>query len=411
MSSSGDLTVSTPAPRATSRRFAARREAIISAAVNEINRRGVRGMSLAHVAAPLGVVPTAVMYYFRNKEELAAAVYLKSVAQWDALVAAAEREETSPERVKAFIRGYFNFREAVKAARADDIADMSDARALASPAVNEAYVAMFRRARRLTPRRDGESRADRNGRTVLLLAELTWTPAWLFNWRPEDYPRLGVRMADVLVNGLAADGAESGDQTFAGVRLEPQGTDSSSNAFLQAATQLINDEGYHGASVDRISARLKVTKGAFYHYNATKDDLVVACFQRTFDMMWRAIDAAEAAGGSGLQVLTFIAGVLVRQQLGEAPLLRTSALSTVPESVRAQLLNQLRRITIRLASILCDGIADGSIRPVDTSVAAQMITAAINAASEVTYFLPDGQGPDTASHYVRTLFAGLRPED
>ena len=47
-------------------------------------------------------------------------------------------------------------------------------------------------------------------------------------------------------------------------------------AFLKAATRQINEHGYRGASVDRISASLNVTKGAFYHHNEAKDDLVAA---------------------------------------------------------------------------------------------------------------------------------------
>ena len=58
-------------------------------------------------------------------------------------------------------------------------------------------------------------------------------------------------------------------------------------SFLVAATQLINEQGYRGASVDKISARLNVTKGSFYHYNETKDDLVVDCFKRSFETMRR----------------------------------------------------------------------------------------------------------------------------
>ena len=54
-----------------------------------------------------------------------------------------------------------------------------------------------------------------------------------------------------------------------------------SDAFLQAATFLINEQGYRGASVEKISARLNVTKGSFYHYNDNKDDLVANCFERS----------------------------------------------------------------------------------------------------------------------------------
>ncbi|MDN8891457.1 helix-turn-helix domain-containing protein, partial [Staphylococcus aureus] len=52
--------------------------------------------------------------------------------------------------------------------------------------------------------------------------------------------------------------------------------------FLQAATRLINERGYRGASVERIASELNVTKGSFYHHLEAKDDLVLACFRRSF---------------------------------------------------------------------------------------------------------------------------------
>jgi AcrR family transcriptional regulator len=178
--------------------------------------------------------------------------------------------------------------------------------------------------------------------------------------------------------------------------------------FLRAATKLINAEGYHGASVDRISAELNVSKGSFYHHNETKDDLVVACFQRTFDLMWRAIWAAEAERGTGLETLVAVCSTLIRHQFGgAAPLLRTSALTTVPESLHHSLMADLDRLSLRFASILCDGVADGSIRPVDVNVAAQMITGMVNAAAELHYWAPELTIETAADHYVRPLFQGI----
>jgi tetratricopeptide (TPR) repeat protein len=48
--------------------------------------------------------------------------------------------------------------------------------------------------------------------------------------------------------------------------------------FLTAATRLINQRGYRGASVDKISQQLNVTKGSFYHHHETKEELIGACF-------------------------------------------------------------------------------------------------------------------------------------
>jgi hypothetical protein len=107
-------------------------------------------------------------------------------------------------------------------------------------------------------------------------------------------------------------------------------------------------------------------------------------------------------------VLVSATSALIELQVGGgAPLLRTSALTTVPESIQAGLIETFDRLSYRFASIVCDGWADGSIRPVDANVAAQMITAAINAAAELHFWVPNLTGETAADHYVRPLFQGL----
>ena len=397
-----EKSVVAPSGRTPSTRFLAKREAIVLSAVTEINRHGVRGMTLGDVAACLNLVPSGLIYYFKNKEDLAVAVFLKAIARFDQLIADSENEPDSAGRLRAFIRNHFDYRAQVAKGLAEPIANFNDVKALNRREVNDAYVGMFRRARRLIPVSSTASRGDRNGRTLLLLATLTFSTAWLPYWRPADYARIADRIADVLINGIIVTGASLPP---AQALVIPDGgyahEEGSPEQFLRAATQLINEEGYHGASADRISAHLNVTKGAFYHYNSNKDELVVAGFHRTFAILWRAIDAAEAAdveSGDKLQVFVTLLSALVRLQQSSAPLLRTTALSTVPENIRIELLARLRGITIRYASMLCDGIEDGSIRAIDTTVTAQIITAAINSASELAWWRPDEGSDARAKH-------------
>lgn len=399
-----------PSPgRTPTKRYEARRNAMIAAAVESVNRRGVRGMTLSDVTARLNRVPTGVIYYFKNKEELAAAAFMKAIARFDQLVAASETLPTVRERIAGLVRDYFAFCHDVALGNAEPIVVFNDVRALNMPAVNEAYVAMFRRTRSLLSGGQDLPRAQLNARTHLLLSQLFWIPAWLGAWRPEDYSRVADRVTRVLLDGMTAsrgiwpNAARLTLETGAAEKARP-----SSELYLRAATQLINDEGYHGASVERISAKINVSKGAFYHHNETKDELVVACFQRTFDLMWLAVREAEAHRGSALQTLVAITSALLEHQMiGDAPLLRTSALTTVPESIRAGLIGELTRITVRFSSIVCDGMADGSVCPVDASVAAEMITAAVNAAAELHFWVP-GIGADTVTdYYLKPLFAGL----
>ena len=397
--------------RTPTRRYEARRRAILASAVEELNRKGLRGMTLGEVAAKLDLVPTGVIYYFRNKEELAGACFLQAVERYDALLSAGLEKRTAPARIAAFVAGFFEFKRQAEAGEAEQIAVFNDMRALNAESVNAPYEAMFRRVRELLdePGAPRLPRLHRNARTHLLLSEIFWAVAWLKDFELADYGRAAERMSAILTDGLAAPLQRwPARRPLDLAPAEHPSTRTSSELFLRAATELINAEGYHGASVERISSKLKVSKGAFYHHNETKDELVLACFQRAFDIMWRAIRAAEAAGGSALQILVSLSSALVEYQLcGAAPLLRTSAMTTVPETLRPDLMAKFDRISHRFASIISDGIGEGSIRPVDVNVAAQMITAMINAAAELHYFTP-GLTPEVAAdHYVRPFFQGL----
>lgn len=395
-----------PGARRPTRRYEAKRSAIVRSAVEELNRKGVRGMTLGDVAARLDLVPTGVIYYFRNKEELAAAAFLRGCEAYDELVAGAAAEPTPQARIAAFIRAYFDHARRVDQGEADRLPVFNDVRALNAEAVNAAYVDMFRSFRGLLAGPEALPRLHRNARAHLLLSEVFWICAWQHQAEAADFPRTAERLAAILTHGLVPMGA-AWPQPRA-LDLGGEGPPASSEPFLRAATQLINAEGYHGASVERISAKLNVSKGAFYHHNETKDELVVACFRRTFEIVWRAIHAAERAGGSGLEVLVSAVSALIEHQMsGEAPLLRTAALTAVPEPIRLALLQRFDRISYRLASILCDGIADGSVAAVDVNIASQVISAAINAAAELHYWAPGMEPGDVVAHYVRPLFEGL----
>ena len=250
-------------PRAPTKRYAARRNALIASAVEAVNRRGVRGMTLGEVTAGLNLVPTGVIYYFKNKEELAAEAFRKAIERYLQLLADSEAPQNQAEPVAAFVQGYFAFRQQVAAGQAEQIAVFNDVRALNRQSVNDAYVGMFRRARTLLPGCEGLARHDRNARTHLLLSQMFWIVAWLDQWEPADYPRVAERMTSVLVHGMGAKGRPLPEaQPILLVRDDDPSARSSSELFLTAATQLINDEGYHGASVERISAKLNVSKGA-----------------------------------------------------------------------------------------------------------------------------------------------------
>ena len=394
--------------RVPSERFEARRSAIVVAAIEMINHKGVRAMTLGDVAERVGLVATAVSYYFRSKEELARTCFLKGIAQFDQLVAAAEAGRTVRERIAIFLRGYFELKRLIELDQADMFTLFNDVRALNAPEVNAAYTDLFRRVRGLLkgPETQSRSRPELNASTHLLMSEVFWAIAWIERHDSDHYPRLADRVLSTTMEGLAPPGVPWAPAPFsASFVAVPDATD---ETFLRAATELINEQGYVGASVDKISARLRLTKGAFYHYHRTKDEMVIACFERTFQVMREAFRHAEQSSGSEYQILTTAASALVEYQMsGVTRLLRTSALTSAPEALQPKLLGEFDRITLRFATLISDGIAAESIRPVDPNVAAQMLTGMINASAELHYWTHDLSASSAAQAYVRLFFEGL----
>lgn len=184
--------------------------------------------------------------------------------------------------------------------------------------------------------------------------------------------------------------------------------DALSATFLLAATRLINLQGYRGASVEKISAELNVTKGSFYHHNENKDELVVACFNRSFDVMKQAQRAAMNLSGTHWDRIASAAAALIDFQLSaHGPLLRASALGALPFDIRQNMMSGSDRVSDRFAALISDGIADGSIRAVDAQIASQMLNAAINAAADLTWVMPDIRREDAPMLYVKPMLMGL----
>jgi AcrR family transcriptional regulator len=399
-----------PAPRVT-KRYAAKRQMILDAAVGHFNARGVRGTALTDVAASVGLVTNSITYYYRRKEDLAAACYLRSLDWHGALLDEAASAPDPATRLRAFLAVYFRALAAVEAGAAPPQVRLGDLMALPSPqseAVFSAYNDLFRRARALfVPERADLGRAERNARTHLVLSVVHTARLWIDRYEPQDYGRVAERIAEILLAGLAGPGSRW-------AALEPPLVPAAGGAtepFLRAATALINEEGYRGASVEKISARLSVTKGSFYHHNDNKDDLVASCFARTFAVLRAEQAAAEARGGPGWDRLTACARALIRHQFeAGGPLLRCAAVGALPEGLRAEVPAQLRRLWERLAFPIGDGVADGSIRPVDPTIAAQVVSSVIDAASDLRRWCPSAGAENAADLFARPLFLGVLTE-
>ncbi len=395
-------------------RFQEKRGAILGAAAQLFNEHGLRGATLADIAGSVGLVTNSVTYYYRRKEDLAKACLLRSIAAFDRVAEEAAGAGDVAGRVAAFLRGHATVLADIQAGRQAPLILFNDIRALPEPQVTEvfdAYTAMFRRVRALlsAPGTAALTRDDLNARAHIVLSIANWMGTWIGRHEPAEYPRAADRVSDVLLHGLGSGTVRWEPAGIEGTWRPPRGDEGSPESFLRAATVLVNEQGYRGASVDRIAARLSLTKGAFYHHHDNKLDLISACFERTFTVMRQALENAEAGPGSGWQRACAAGRALVRFQLSEdGPLLRITATSALPDTARRQnVRTTLRRLTQRMASIVVDGMVDGSMRPLDPSIAAQVTIALMNAAAELERWVPGVDADNVDALYVRPVFEGL----
>jgi AcrR family transcriptional regulator len=404
----------TARPTAATARYTRKKQAIIAAASEILNRDGIKGMTLANVAARVGLITTSVTYYFKKKEDLAVACLREGIERFEALFDEALLEPNAPARLAKVLDNWLELQRRIALGEAPALPVFNDIRALQKPqrtVIVDAYIRYAAKVRSLFSGPGLEWLDERGAaaRAQVLLENMYWAVAWLPRYDLEDYARIRDRMLDIFMNGVVLPGRHWEPQALSVASiLDADHASSASEAFLIAATRLLNERGYRGASVEKISARLNVTKGSFYHHNDAKDDVVVECFNRTFDTMRRIQRAVMNQSSDHWSKLSNAAATLIEYQLSDrGPLLRTSALSALPEQIRVDMVRASDRVSDRFASIISDGIAGGSVRAVDPFIAAQMLTATVNAAADIRWWVTDATREESADLYAKPLLTGM----
>jgi len=175
--------------------------------------------------------------------------------------------------------------------------------------------------------------------------------------------------------------------------------------LLSAATRLFALNGFEGTSVQQVVEAAGVTKGALYHYYASKDDLLYEVYHRLLTMQRARLD--EIAGGHG--------DPAERLRAAAADVLRTTfenmddmivffrSLHLLPVGRQALIRAERRSYHERLRQLVDEGIDAGTFRrDVPADIVVQYFLSAVNQLG--TWYRPDGQlSPDQIGQY----FTGL----
>jgi AcrR family transcriptional regulator len=407
-----------PAPSETesTARYASRKDAILDTAMAVLDEHGAGGFSLAAVAKRMGLHPVSLTYYFKKRDNLLTACWLSSVARYEAIIAEVESEPTPQARLRALIARYFDVQRRTRLGEIPPIGTFAEIRSasdLDRVVVLAAYRRMFARLADLFKSDDEAPGPLRCGLYSRLLLELLgWSRNWSSLYAPEDYQSVAMRVADLLIDGIAAPGRgwPSVAPTPLGELLVETG-EATRERFLLAAIEVLNTYGYQGASVDKISAKLNVTKGSFYYHNADKDDLVSACVDHSLDTLRQGQTGPYP--GDGLERLAAsVLSLALHQATGRrGRMLRHYTLVSLTPSHRQSVQARYQQTALRFAAMISDGVADGSIRPVDPMIAGLVLMVVINSAAYLSTAVPGMTNDQVEPQYVRPVFTGLFAAD
>jgi AcrR family transcriptional regulator len=333
----------------TTAKYQEMRQAILAAAAQEFNRHGLQAATLAAVVARVGLLKASLNYYYRRKHDLACDTMLEAIAETQALVTQALQADGPARQIRALLSGRALQLAEVAMGRRREPLRFDEVRSLADSAghdrVFEAYTAMFRSLRQVFSAVGGLDRAQCNARTHLLLTLCNGLHSWIDRFEPADYLRVAEQVADMLVLGLAQ-----------GPMRWPAGHDST-------------NDNHHDNHSDN-------------HHDT----------------------AALQADGLGPATTSPTGEAFLR---GQGPLLRVTARSALAEAPRREAVRRGEQLNQGLSLFVVEAMAQGSLRPVDAAIAAQLVAGVVNAASELRWWVPGVNASNVLPLYLQPLFAGL----
>ncbi len=151
--------------------------------------------------------------------------------------------------------------------------------------------------------------------------------------------------------------------------------DARRDVLLDAAAVEFNAHGVSRASISRIAKAKGLTRAAVYYYFRDRDDLVFQAYRRSCEMMAADLAGAIAAGGDAMaQLAAYIRRALDANRPVPAVL---SELDYLKGEERATIADAHAGNVETLRTVIRSGVEDGSIRPCDDEVVAQVIVGVI----------------------------------
>jgi len=184
--------------------------------------------------------------------------------------------------------------------------------------------------------------------------------------------------------------------------------------IVREAARVFNRRGSHGATLDLVAERLGVTKATLYRYVQSKQDLLYACHEEAMEIARESMDRGEALGRNGLEKIQIGMAAYLREMIGvmgvPVLILEENALT----GKQAKHIIGLRdAFEDRMRRLVREGIADGSILPLNPKLAMFVLLGAVHWVTK--WYSPDGpwSADEVADGLIEMATRGLaaRPSE
>jgi AcrR family transcriptional regulator len=180
--------------------------------------------------------------------------------------------------------------------------------------------------------------------------------------------------------------------------------------ILDGASQVFTERGYKGATLDEITSRIKMTKGALYYYVSSKEELWLKCHMYILE---KAISNIRAIYESSLSPDIKLYNMIkahVKIVIGSASYFTNFNFEKKFISQSAQLQNITRQRDLfeeMFSSVIKEGIEQNIFYPVDIKFAKLAILGSINYITN--WYTPEGELTplELAEKIARIFYTGL----
>ena len=389
-------------------KFRERRQTMIDVACGLLNRHGAQGFRRADVATALKLDTSTLAYYFKKRDDLVAACLERSIDWIETHASRALDEPDHRRRSEAYLKDSMQLLANQRLGRSIPLPVLSDLTTLSDgvrETLDDRLAGAFNRVADFHPAATStEGQIHRRLSANLLLNIIFWIPAWDDRYRVQDFLSLYSAVASLLSEGLLTSSTVT-DTSLPD--LEPEAEDSARQDYLKAATRLINRFGYKGARVDLIAADLGLSTGSFYHHLKTKDEVVMASFDRSFAIINKAFELASTEPTPGAR-LARIARLIGHHQISaEVPLLRAASYQALPEDLRIEALRRTDQLIHHMVTLIAAGIADGSVKPTEPVMAANSLFASFTGLSGLSRWMKQDHPDEALRQFMHTLESGI----